>query len=92
MKKILTMAIAAVALLALASCQKENIPETAVESAGTIRIIKGSFSNDGTKTTLGSLMHEILNLWDDFQKVIHFVNDFQIKRSHDIRIITNPII
>jgi len=44
--------MAAAALTALASCQKEKLENTDNEPAQTVRIISGVFNNDNTKTTL----------------------------------------
>jgi len=54
MKKILSITIVAVALFSLASCQKMEPANNNNESEKTIRVITGEFSNDGTKTTLGT--------------------------------------
>jgi len=54
MKKILSITIAAAALLSIASCQKENLGTPNVEPEKTVRVITGEFSNDETKTTLGT--------------------------------------
>jgi len=61
MKNILTIAIAAAALLSFSSCQKEELNNTDINSTSTERIISGSFVNDGTKTTLDT--DAITPLW-----------------------------
>jgi len=54
MKKILTITIAASALLSIASCQKEELANIESKPTEALRIITGSFTNDETKTTLGT--------------------------------------
>jgi len=52
MKKILSIAIVAVALFSLASCQKMDCVNNDSEKA--VRVITGEFFNNETKTTLGT--------------------------------------
>jgi len=67
MKKILALFMAAAALTALASCQKEIFENADNESAQTVRIISGAFNNDGTKTTLDT--DNVTPLWSVGDKI-----------------------
>ena len=61
MKKTISIAFAAFALLSFASCQKENL--TSENQEPVLRTITATFENNGTKTTLST--DDVTPLWEE---------------------------